>query len=70
VKCKIDYVTHADSEGRVHWIDLEIDDQVFEMDRDDVLELQNICETAFNRMVNPEEAIPPILNRESVMKDT
>ena len=55
--------------GRVHWIELEIDDQVFEMDREDVLELQNICETIFNRMVNTEGAIHPILNRESVMKD-
>ena len=69
VKCKIDYVAHVDSKDQVHWIELEIDDQVFIMDREDVLELFNICETAFERMVNVEEAIYPLVNREKVMKN-
>lgn len=60
VKCKIDYVSHVDSEDHVHWIELEIDDHVFVMDREDVLELFNICKTAFDRMVDVESAIYPL----------
>ena len=67
VKCKINYVAHVDSEDQVHWIELEIDDQVFIMDRDDVLELYNISKTVFDRMVDVDEAIYPLGNREKVM---
>lgn len=69
MKRKIDYVAHVDSEDQVHWIELEIDDKVFIMDREDVLELFNICQTAFDRMVNVDEAIHPLCVREIVMKE-
>ena len=70
VKCKIDYVAHVDSKDQYHWIELEINGQVFIMDREDLWELYRIVNTAFDRMVDVKEAIPPILNHESVMKAT
>ena len=67
--CKIDYVEHVDDKDQVHWIEREIDDQVFIMDREDLWELYCIVNTAFDRMVDVEEAIYPLGNREKVMKE-
>ena len=69
MKCKIEYVAHVDSEGLYHWIELEIDGHVFIMDKDDVEEIYIIAQTAFDRMVNVEDAIYPLVNREKVMKE-
>jgi len=68
MKCKIDCVERVDSEDQIHWIELKINDQVFEMDRQDVWELLCIANTVFDRMFDVGEAMTPLLNRERVMK--
>jgi len=60
MQCKIDHVVYVDDKDRIHWIKLEIDDRVFFIDKEDVLELQYICETALDRMVDVKEALYPI----------
>lgn len=67
MECKIDYVENVDSKALVHWIELEIDDQVFMMDREDVYELFRIANSVFDRMVDAGESIYHLLYREKVM---
>lgn len=56
---KIEYVAHVNESDEVLYIDLEIDGHSFRMDRQDVYELYSIANTAFDRMLNPDEVEIP-----------
>lgn len=63
---KIDFKEHSDSEGRVHWIDLEIDGTVFELNKDDLFTLQLLLDTVYDRMVSTREATNTLGNQQLV----
>jgi hypothetical protein len=66
---KISYVEHIDSEDLVHWIDLEIDDQVFQLDKGDVWNLWTIVNTVFDRMIDRGEGLDPKIYSQIISKE-
>jgi len=52
---RISFKDHRDSEGRIHWIDLNIDDHVFELNKDDLFYLQLVLDTVYDHMVSTRE---------------
>ena len=68
MKHSIEYVEHTDELDRVHWIELEIDDQVFYLDKGDVWNLLCISQSVFDRMVDPNKAALPEIIRKIVME--
>lgn len=63
---RIRFDEHSNEEGRIHWIDLEIDDQRFEMNRDDLFTLQLILDTVYDRMIPTVAYAKPQINHEIV----
>ena len=63
MKHNIDAVKYTDELDRVHWIELEIDDQVFILDKGDVWNLLCISQSVFDRMVDPHKATLPEIVR-------
>lgn len=70
MNCKIEAIECVDSEGNIHWVELEINEESFNMDREDIWDLLCIAKTVFDRMIDVGEAIHPPLNRKLVMNES
>lgn len=69
VRYEILHTEYYDEEGKTAFVGLFFDAQEFLLDKEDLVAIDDISKTVFDRMVNIEEAIHPIENREKIMNE-
>ena len=66
---KIDGTQRVDEKNNIHWLDLEIDNHVFSLNRQDCIALFFLLEPVVDTMLDSEEAYTPDSYHRIVMEN-